>query len=250
MADENGDKAFAAGTDIAQFRSFSSAEDALAYEERIETVIGTIESCPVPTLAAISGAFTGGGAAIGLACDLRIAEQHAQLALPEASVGLLPCAGGTQALPWLVGEGWAKRMILCGERVDAQTALQIGLVEQLAAQATPPVTQRQEKIDQRAEGPLGQRRLAGQQHPAHMRLDIERVARHLTGEMPPCGQGIDPGRTVEPAGPHIGEHRIDRPLDRSLEDLLDCAHCHPLARPTHRIMCPSITAPWCISIAP
>ena len=64
-----GDKAFAAGTDIAQFRSFSGAEDALAYEERIETVIGTIENCPVPTLAAISGAFTGGGAAIGLACD-------------------------------------------------------------------------------------------------------------------------------------------------------------------------------------
>ena len=53
------------------------------------------------------------------------------MALPEATVGLLPCAGGTQALPWLVGEGWAKRMILCGERVDAETALRIGLVEQV-----------------------------------------------------------------------------------------------------------------------
>ncbi|HAC26916.1 MAG TPA: enoyl-CoA hydratase, partial [Marinobacter hydrocarbonoclasticus] len=48
-----------------------------------------------------------------MACDIRIAEEHAQVALPEASVGLLPCAGGTQNLPWLVGEGWAKRMILC-----------------------------------------------------------------------------------------------------------------------------------------
>src|SRR5690606_7600332 len=73
------------------------------------------------------------------ACDIRIAESHAQLALPEAAVGLLPCGGGTQNLSWLVGEGWAKRMILCGERVDAATALRIGLVEEVvdrgAAQA-------------------------------------------------------------------------------------------------------------------
>jgi len=53
------------------------------------------------------------------------------MALPEAAVGLLPCAGGTQLLPWLVGEGWAKRMILCGERITAETALRIGLVEEV-----------------------------------------------------------------------------------------------------------------------
>jgi enoyl-CoA hydratase/carnithine racemase len=63
---------------------------------------------------------------------LRIAESQAQMALPEAAVGLLPCAGGTQNLAWLVGEGWAKRMILCGERVTAQQALDIGLVEAVA----------------------------------------------------------------------------------------------------------------------
>src|SRR5690606_25458407 len=56
---------------------------------------------------------------------------HAQMALPEATVGLLPCGGGTQNLPWLVGEGWAKRMILCGERVDAETARRISLVEEV-----------------------------------------------------------------------------------------------------------------------
>ena len=71
----------------------------------------------------------GGGLEVALACDLRIAESQAQMALPEAAVGLLPCAGGTQNLAWLVGEGWAKRMILCGERVSAQQALDIGLVE-------------------------------------------------------------------------------------------------------------------------
>lgn len=68
-----------------------------------------------------------------MACDIRIAEEQAQLALPEAKVGLLPCAGGTQRLSWLVGEGWAKRIILCGERVDAATAQRIGLVEEVVS---------------------------------------------------------------------------------------------------------------------
>ena len=86
---------------------------------------------PRVSIAAINGYAMGGGLECALACDIRIAERQAQMALPEAAVGLLPCAGGTQALPWLVGEGWAKRMILCNERVDAETALRIGLVEQV-----------------------------------------------------------------------------------------------------------------------
>ena len=90
-----------------------------------------LAECDLVTIAAINGYAMGGGLETALACDIRIAESHAQMALPEASVGLLPCAGGTQRLPWLVGEGWAKRMILCGERVDADTALDIGLVEEV-----------------------------------------------------------------------------------------------------------------------
>ena len=86
------------------------------------------------SIAAINGYAMGGGLEVALACDLRIAESQAQMALPEAAVGLLPCAGGTQNLAWLVGEGWAKRMILCGERVTAQQALDIGLVEAVAEQ--------------------------------------------------------------------------------------------------------------------
>ena len=70
---------------------------------------------------------------MAMACDIRIAEEQAQMALPEAKVGLLPCAGGTQRLSWLVGEGWAKRMILCGERINAATAERIGLVEEVVA---------------------------------------------------------------------------------------------------------------------
>jgi len=82
-------------------------------------------------IAAINGFAMGGGLECALACDIRIAEAHAKLAVPETAVGLLCCGCGTQTLPWLVGEGWAKRMILTGERVDAQTALRIGLVEEV-----------------------------------------------------------------------------------------------------------------------
>ena len=83
------------------------------------------------SIAAING-FAMGGGLEACACDIRIAETQAQMALPEPKVGLLPCAGGTQRLSWLVGEGWAK-MILCGERVNAETAERIGLVEEVVA---------------------------------------------------------------------------------------------------------------------
>ena len=83
------------------------------------------------SIAAINGYAMGGGRDCALACDIRIAEQHAVTALPEATVGLLPCGLGTQHLPWLVGESWAKRIILCGERVSAVTALNTGLIEEM-----------------------------------------------------------------------------------------------------------------------
>ena len=83
------------------------------------------------TIAAMNGYAMGGGLECALSCDIRIAESHAQMALPEPAVGLLPAGCGTQMLPWLVGEGWAKRMILTNERVDAATALRIGLVQEV-----------------------------------------------------------------------------------------------------------------------
>ena len=124
-----GAKFFSAGADLKQFASGerqSAAELTILFSEAFEA----LSRFRCLTIAAINGYAMGGGLECALACDLRIAEQHAELALPEASVGLLPCAGGTQLLPWLVGEGWAKRMILCGERVDAATAQRIGLIEQ------------------------------------------------------------------------------------------------------------------------
>ncbi|MDG9668805.1 enoyl-CoA hydratase [Hahella sp. CR1] len=123
-----GEKFFSAGADLNLFSDGDKARArhmARIFGEAFET----LSNYRGVSIAAINGYAMGGGLECALACDLRIAETHAQMALPEASVGLLPCAGGTQNLPWLVGEGWAKRMILMGERINAETALNIGLVE-------------------------------------------------------------------------------------------------------------------------
>ncbi|SFV17868.1 enoyl-CoA hydratase [Pseudoduganella namucuonensis] len=127
-----GGKFFSAGADLNVFAGGDKAaarEMARSFGEAMEA----LSRFRGVSIAALNGYAMGGGLECALACDLRIAEEHAQLALPEAAVGLLPCAGGTQNLPMLVGEGWAKRMILCGERVDASTALRIGLVESVVA---------------------------------------------------------------------------------------------------------------------
>ena len=125
-----GSKFFSAGADL---KLFADGDKAVAREmaRRFGEAFETLIAFRGVSIAAINGYAMGGGLECALACDIRIAEEQAQMALPEAGVGLLPCAGGTQNLPWLVGEGWAKRMILCGERVDAATAKAIGLVEQV-----------------------------------------------------------------------------------------------------------------------
>ncbi len=125
-----GEKFFSAGADLKSFADGDVA-NANVMAQAFGRAFATLSDFRGVSIAAINGYAMGGGLECALACDLRIAEEHAQMALPEASVGLLPCAGGTQNLPWLVGEGWAKRMILCGERVKADRALSIGLVEEV-----------------------------------------------------------------------------------------------------------------------
>ncbi|WP_028112015.1 enoyl-CoA hydratase [Ferrimonas kyonanensis] len=125
-----GDKFFSAGADLKLFADGDkavAANMARAFGRAFEA----LSAFRGVSIAAINGYAMGGGLEVALACDLRVAESQAQLALPEATVGLLPCAGGTQNLTALVGEGWAKRMILCGERLKADHALAIGLVEQV-----------------------------------------------------------------------------------------------------------------------
>ncbi|MCK8683267.1 enoyl-CoA hydratase [Pseudomonas umsongensis] len=130
-----GEKFFSAGADLNQF---STGDQRVAKEvsDLFGRAFEALSGFRGVSIAAINGYAMGGGLECALACDIRIAEEHAQMALPEAKVGLLPCAGGTQNLPWLVGEGWAKRMILCGERLGAQKAEQIGLIEEVVPRGT------------------------------------------------------------------------------------------------------------------
>jgi enoyl-CoA hydratase/carnithine racemase len=125
-----GEKFFSAGADLKTFADGDKVQARLM-AQRFGAAFEALQEARPVVIAAINGYAMGGGLECALACDLRIAEEHAQMALPEPSVGLLPSGCGTQTLPWLVGEGWAKRMILTNERVDAETALRIGLVEQV-----------------------------------------------------------------------------------------------------------------------
>lgn len=131
-----GDKAFAAGTDIAQFRGFSSAQDAIDYERFIDRVMGALERLRVPVIAAIAGACTGGGAAIAAACDLRIACADATFGFPIArTLGNCLSLGNLKRLSNLVGPGRVKDMIFTARLVGAEEALAIGLVGEVVADA-------------------------------------------------------------------------------------------------------------------
>jgi enoyl-CoA hydratase/carnithine racemase len=127
-----GEKFFSAGADLKLFAD-GDPDNARAMAVHFGEAFETLADFRGVSIAAVNGFAMGGGLEVAMACDIRIAEEQAQMALPEAKVGLLPCAGGTQRLSWLVGEGWAKRMILCGERINAVTAERIGLVEEVVA---------------------------------------------------------------------------------------------------------------------
>ncbi|KFI12521.1 enoyl-CoA hydratase [Vibrio coralliilyticus] len=127
-----GEKFFSAGADL---KLFADGDKSVAVDmsRLFGEAFETLSAFRGVSIAAINGYAMGGGLEVALACDIRIAEEQAVMALPEAKVGLLPCAGGTQNLTALVGEGWAKRVILCGEQIDAAKALNIKLVEEVVS---------------------------------------------------------------------------------------------------------------------
>ena len=127
-----GGKFFSAGADLKRFQG--DKVFARHFIARFAAAFDALMNSRFVTIVAINGYAMGGGLECLLACDIRLAEAHAQMALPEPAVGLLPGGSGTQLLPWLVGEGWAKRMILTNERIDAATAERIGLVQQVVPQ--------------------------------------------------------------------------------------------------------------------
>jgi len=122
-----GEKAFVAGADIQEFMDKSKAE-ASELSRFGHELMDSLSTFPKPTIAAINGFALGGGLELALGCHLRIASTNAKMGLPEVSLGLIPGYGGTQRLAQLVGRGKALEMLLTGDMITAQDALQWGLV--------------------------------------------------------------------------------------------------------------------------
>lgn len=125
------DKAFCAGSDIKEFPALQGrvGEGKLIQEN---AAYDRLAALPVPTVAALEGDALGGGLELALCCDLRVGSDRARFGLPELRLGVIPGSGGTQRLPRLIGLARAKEMILLGEIIDAQRALEIGLLTRTA----------------------------------------------------------------------------------------------------------------------
>lgn len=127
-----GGKAFAAGTDMTQFRAFETAQDALDYEDEITRVLSAVDQCPVPTVAAVHGACTGGGASIAAACDIRITSAQLKFGFPIArTLGNCLNAGNLARLSELLGAGRVREMIFTARLMGAEEALASGLVSEV-----------------------------------------------------------------------------------------------------------------------
>lgn len=125
------EKAFSAGSDIKEFAALSGrvGEGKLIAEN---TMYDRLAALAAPTIAAIEGDALGGGLELALCCDLRVGSDRARFGLPELRLGVIPGSGGTQRLPRLVGLARAKEMILLGEIIDANRAIEIGLLTRTA----------------------------------------------------------------------------------------------------------------------
>lgn len=128
-----GEKAFAAGADIAQM-VHQNAMDGRHLSELCHRAAHLLETMRQVTIAAINGYAFGGGCEITLACDIRLASENAKFALPEVGLGIIPGGGGTQRLSRIIGVGRAKEMIFTGDAIDAQEAYRIGLVNHVLPQ--------------------------------------------------------------------------------------------------------------------
>jgi enoyl-CoA hydratase len=125
-----GERAFSAGTDIAEVDGLTEAE-ALELSARGQQLCDKIDSFPVPVIAAINGVAAGGGCELALACHLRVASKLATFSLPETKLGIIPAYGGTQRSSREIGVARALELMLAGKVIDAQSALDFGLINRL-----------------------------------------------------------------------------------------------------------------------
>ncbi len=126
----SGDTAFAAGADISEFQDYPAAEAKLM-AKRGQEIFDRIESCPKPVIAAINGFCLGGGLELAMACHLRMCSENAKFGQPEVNLGIIPGYGGTQRLPILVGKAKALEILMTGDLINAEEALQFGLVNHI-----------------------------------------------------------------------------------------------------------------------
>ena len=122
-----GEKAFAAGADIAEIAALSELS-ARKFSERGQEVFAMFENCAKPVIAAVNGWALGGGCELAMACHMRVAVSKARFGQPEVNLGVIPGYGGTQRLTQLVGKGKAMELILTGDNLSAGDALTLGLV--------------------------------------------------------------------------------------------------------------------------
>jgi enoyl-CoA hydratase len=123
-----GDRVFVAGADIRDIRARKASEGLQGINTRL---FKAVEDCEKPVIAAVNGFAFGGGCELALSCDIRICSEQAKFALPEASLGIIPAAGGMYRMARVAGLGITKEMILTGEPIDAQRALQAGVVSRV-----------------------------------------------------------------------------------------------------------------------
>jgi enoyl-CoA hydratase len=143
--------AFVAGTDIAQFADFKTAEQAVAYERRMDAWLTSIEDLSVPTVAALRGPVVGGGLAIAAACDLRVASPSARFGVPVArTLGNCFSAANLARLAALVGVGRVKELVFTAKLVDPHEALAMGLVTEVVASEDALVPRVDELVTQLA----------------------------------------------------------------------------------------------------
>lgn len=150
-----GPRVFAVGADASEFPDWSF-RDVRAIGRRLHGALDALARLPKVTIAAVNGHALGGGCEVALACDFRFAADSARFGQPEVRLGIIPGAGGTQRLPRLVGVARAKEMIFSGRIVDADEALAIGLVEEVAP-ADEVYTQAVERAAGYASGPYALR---------------------------------------------------------------------------------------------
>jgi enoyl-CoA hydratase/carnithine racemase len=172
-----GEKFFAAGADIPTLLKLDRAS-ALERVQRSRQFYSGIAHFEKPVIAAINGLCLGGGLEVSLACDIRVAAEHAKLGVPEVNLGLIPGAGGTQRLPRAVGPGWANYLLFTGEAISAQKALQIGLVQEVVPMKELLDAARAVADKINAKGPLAVRAAKkasshGLQMPLEQGLDFE-----------------------------------------------------------------------------